>query len=118
MEARRALATRVPVAVLGATGYTGVELLRILARHPAVELAFLSSEQYRDRRAAEVYPFLTGVVDAPLRAPEPAAVAAEAEVVFTALPHAAAAAVARDLLERGCRVIDLSADFRFRDAAV
>src|SRR5947199_292229 len=51
MEASRALATRVPVAVLGATGYTGVELLRLLARHPAVELAFLSSEQYRDRRA-------------------------------------------------------------------
>src|SRR3989442_3612131 len=62
MEASRALATRVPVAVLGATGYTGVELLRLLARHPAVELAFLSSEQYRDRRAADIYPFLAGIV--------------------------------------------------------
>src|SRR5881396_876040 len=62
MEASRALATRVPVAVLGATGYTGVELLRLLARHPAVELAFLSSEQYRDRRAADIYPFLAGSV--------------------------------------------------------
>jgi len=118
MEASRALATRVPVAVLGATGYTGVELLRLLARHPAVEIAFLSSEQYRDRRAADVYPFLTGIVDTPLRAPEPAEVAASAEVVFTALPHGTAAPAVAELVRRGRRVIDLSADFRFRDAAV
>ena len=118
MEASRAPATRVPVAVLGATGYTGVELLRLLARHPAVELAFLSSEQYRDRRAADVYPFLTGIVETPLRAPEPAEVAAAAEIVFTALPHGAAAPVVAELVRRGRRVIDLSADFRLRDAAV
>lgn len=109
---------RVPVAVLGATGYTGVELLRILARHPAVELAFLSTEQYRDRRASEVYPFLTGIVETPLRAPDPEETAAAAEVVFTALPHGTAAPIVSALLARGRRVIDLSADFRFRDAAV
>jgi N-acetyl-gamma-glutamyl-phosphate reductase len=118
MEASRAVATRVPVAVLGATGYAGVELLRLLARHPAVEVTFLSSEQYRDRRAAEVYPFLDGIVDAPLRAPDPDAVAAAAEVVFTALPHGAAAATVREVWRRGRRVIDLSADFRLRDPAV
>src|SRR3989475_7428158 len=118
MEASRALATRVPVAVLGATGYTGVELLRLLARHPAVELAFLSSEQYRDRRAADVYPFLVGIVETALRAPEPAEVAAAAGIVFTALPHGTAAPVVAELGRRGGRVIDLSADFRFRDAAV
>lgn len=112
------VAARVPVAVLGATGYTGVELLRLLARHPGVELTFLSSEQYRDRRAAEVYPFLEGIVDAPLRAPEPDAVAAAAEIVFSALPHGAAAATVREMWRRGRRVIDLSADFRLRDAAV
>jgi N-acetyl-gamma-glutamyl-phosphate reductase len=118
MEASRALATRVPVAVLGATGYTGVELLRFLARHPAVELAFLSSEQYRDRRAADIYPFLAGIVETALRAPEPAEVAAAAGIVFTALPHGTAAPVVAELVRRGCRVIDLSADFRFRDGAV
>src|SRR5690348_15686408 len=118
MEASRALSARVPVAVLGATGYTGVELLRLLARHPAVEITFLSSEQYRDRSAAEVYPFLEGVVETVLRAPEPAEVAASAEIVFTALPHGAAAGVVKELLRRGRRVIDLSADFRLRDAAV
>jgi N-acetyl-gamma-glutamyl-phosphate reductase len=110
--------SRVRVAVLGATGYTGVELLRLLARHPGVELAFLSSEQYRGRSAADVYPFLAGVVEAPLEAPEPASAAAAADVVFTALPHGAAAPVVRDLVRRGRRVLDLSADFRLRDVAV
>jgi hypothetical protein len=109
-----ASSSRVAVGVLGATGYAGVELLRLLARHPAVELAYLSSEQYRDRRAADVYPFLAGIVDATLQAPDPSAVAASAEVVFTALPHGAAAPVVRDLVRRGVRVLDLSADFRLR----
>src|SRR3989442_2929070 len=110
-------AARVPVAVLGATGYTGVELLRLLARHPAVEIAFLSSEQYRSRRASDVYPFLAGIVDDPLAAPDPDA-AAKAEVVFSALPHGTAAPLVRELVARGRRVIDLSADFRLRDPRV
>jgi len=118
MAARPDVAARVPVAVLGATGYTGVELLRLLARHPAVDIAYLSSEQYRGKRAADVYPSLAGIVDAELRAPEPAAAADAAEVVFTALPHAAAAPVVADLVRRGRRVIDLSADFRLHDASV
>ena len=115
METRVA---RVPVAVLGATGYAGVELLRLLARHPAVELAYLSSEQYRDRQAADVYPFLRGIVEGTLRAPDPDAVAGAAEIVFSALPHGATAPVVRELRRRGRRVIDISADFRLRDAAV
>jgi N-acetyl-gamma-glutamyl-phosphate reductase len=106
---------RLRAAVLGATGYTGVELLRLLARHPAVELRYLSSEQYRDRSAADVYPFLTGIVDLVLGPPDPDAAAASADVVFVALPHAAAAPVVRDVLARGTRVIDLSADFRLKD---
>lgn len=118
MEASRALSARVPVAVLGATGYTGVELLRLLVRHPAVAITFLSSEQYRDRRAAEVYPFLTGVVDTVLQAPEPAAIADAAEIVFAALPHGASAPIVSDLVRRGRRVLDLSADFRLRDPGV
>src|SRR5438876_2003738 len=118
MEASRATSTRVPVAVLGATGYTGVELLRLLARHPGVELAFLSSEQYRERRVTEVYPFLRGAVEGTLCAPEPAAIAAAADVVLSALPHGAAAPLVVDLLRRGRRVIDLSADFRLRDPGV
>ncbi len=118
MEPRAATTARVRVAVLGATGYTGVELLRLLAAHPAVELAFLSSEQYRGRAASEVYPFLAGIVDASLEAPDPDAVAAAADVVFTALPHGAAAPAVVALVRRGRRVLDLSADFRLHDAAV
>src|SRR6185369_13516283 len=109
---------RVPVAVLGATGYTGVELLRLLARHPGVELTHLSSEQYRGKRADEVYPFLSGVVDATLGAPDPAEAVAAADIVFAALPHGASAAIVVECLRRGARVLDLSADFRFRDAGV
>jgi N-acetyl-gamma-glutamyl-phosphate reductase len=112
------MGTPIPVAVLGATGYTGVELVRLLVRHPAVRLAFLSSEQYRDRPLCEIYPFLDGHVDARLGTPDPAAVAESSEIVFTALPHAAAAPVVQELLRRGRRVLDLSADFRLRDAAV
>jgi N-acetyl-gamma-glutamyl-phosphate reductase len=107
---------RTPVAVLGATGYAGVELLRILALHPDVELAFLSSEQYRGKRASDVYPFLRGIVDAPLADPN-AVTDAGCAIAFTALPHGAAAPHVRALLATGTRVIDISADFRLRDAA-
>lgn len=103
--------------MLGATGYAGVELLRILARHPAAEITFLSSEQYRSRRASEVYPFLAGIVDLPLSTPE-AWRESSAEIVFTALPHGTAAPFVRDVLADGRRVLDISADFRLRDAAV
>lgn len=108
---------RVPVAVLGATGYTGVELLRLLARHPAVAVTFLSSEQHRGRRIADVYPFLEGVVDGALAAPEEFS-EAPGDIVFTALPHGAAARHVAAALALGRRVIDLSADFRLRDPAI
>src|SRR5262245_9386812 len=107
----------VRVAVLGATGYAGVELLRLLARHPGVEIAFLSSEQHRSRRASEIYPFLAGIVDLPLSDPE-AWRRSPAEVVFTALPHGTAAPFVRDVLADGRRAVDISADFRLRDGAV
>jgi N-acetyl-gamma-glutamyl-phosphate reductase len=116
-EKPAALTRRVPVAVLGATGYAGVELLRLLSRHPDVEIAFLSSEQYRDSRAADVYPFLQGVVDQPLAAPEGWR-QSHAELVFSALPHGASGPFVRDVLADGRRALDISADFRLRDPAV
>src|SRR5262249_9654698 len=105
---------RVPVAVFGATGYAGVELLRLLVRHPGVGLVYLSSEQHRGRRAADVYPFLRGIVDLTLGAPNPSEVNG-AEVVFSALPHGASAPLVAALVGRGLKVLDLSADFRLRD---
>jgi N-acetyl-gamma-glutamyl-phosphate reductase len=110
-------ATPVPVAVLGATGYAGIELLRLLARHPAVEVTFLSSEQYRERRAADVYPFLSGIVDLTFSAPD-AWRQSRAEIVFSALPHGASAPFVREVVADGRRAIDISADFRLRDPAV
>ena len=109
--------TRVPVAVLGATGYVGVELLRVLARHPGVELVFVSSEQYRGKRASDVYPALRGYVDLALAPPDAEAAAAKAEVVFTALPHGASAPIVAALRKRGRIVVDQSADFRLHDVA-
>lgn len=105
----------VRVAVLGATGYVGAELLRILSRHPGVELAFVSSEQYRGRRAHEVYPSLVGFADLVLEAMDPELVATRAELVFTALPHGTSAPVVAALRRRGLTVIDQSSDFRLRD---
>jgi len=107
---------RVRVAVLGATGYGGVELLRLLAGHPLVDVVFASSEQYRGRRVAEVYPFLSGAYDIELAAPEEAE-RTPADLVFTAVPHATAVPLVVRALEAGARVLDLSADFRFRDVA-
>jgi N-acetyl-gamma-glutamyl-phosphate reductase len=109
---------RIPVAVLGATGYVGAELLRILGRHPDVELVFASSEQYRGRRASDVYPALAGFADLVLEAPEPDLAARQADVVFAALPHGASAPVVAALRKADRLVIDQSADFRLRDLDV
>ena len=111
-------AKRVPVAVLGATGYVGAELLRTLSRHPNVELTFVSSEQYRGRRVSDVYPSLVGHTDLVLEAPDPEAAASRSEVVFTALPHGASSPIVAALRKRGRIVVDQSADFRLRDLAV
>ncbi len=104
------------VAVLGATGYGGVELVRLLARHPAVELTYLSSESYAGRRICEVYPHLQGV-EVTLCALDPDEVAAECEVALLALPAGKSLEVVPTLREAGVRVIDVSPDFRLRDEA-
>lgn len=107
---------RVRVAVLGATGYVGAELLRFLAAHPNVEVVLASSEQYRGRRIGEVYPFLAPAYDLVLASPEEVGAVA-ADVVCTAVPHGTAVPLVRRALDQGARVLDLSADFRFADAA-
>jgi len=104
------------VAVVGATGYAGVELVRILAGHPRVNLTCITSRKYAGSSLASVYPALSGGVDLTCETFEPESVARNAEFVFTALPHRLPMEIVPDLLNRGCRVVDLSADFRFRDA--
>lgn len=104
------------IAVVGASGYTGLELMRILLRHPRVELRVVTSERRAGRPVAEVFPALRGLVDLSFRAVASAAVAREVDLAFTALPHAASAPTVRDLRKAGIPVLDLSADFRLRDA--
>jgi len=106
------------VAVVGASGYTGLELLRILLRHPRVEIAAVTSEQRAGRPVGEAFPALAGLLDLRLESADPAALADRAELAFTCLPHAASAPTVRELRKAGVRVIDLSADFRLRDPAV
>jgi N-acetyl-gamma-glutamyl-phosphate reductase len=100
--------------IFGASGYTGYELVRILSRHPGVEILFATSQSQSGRRLPELFP---GGPDIALISPE-AAPLARADVVFLCLPHAAAAPAAVAALESGARVVDLSADFRLKDAAV
>jgi N-acetyl-gamma-glutamyl-phosphate reductase len=112
---------RIKTAIVGASGYTGMELLRLLLIHPGVELVAATSRQELGKPLSSVFPRFCKAPGADLCfiAPDPDAIAATgAECAFLALPHGVAAEIARALLERGLKVIDLSADFRLRDAAV
>jgi N-acetyl-gamma-glutamyl-phosphate reductase len=111
-------AQRITVAVVGATGYTGAELVRLLSQHPAVELRGLYAQSRAGRPIAEAVPSLHGVLDVEVASFSADAVAADAGVAFVALPHGASAPVVRELRARGVIVLDLSADFRLRDLDV
>ncbi len=112
---------KVKTAVVGASGYTGQELLRILLRHPGVELVCATSRQYAGRELCDLFPRFRHVPGAQLKFTDSdvAAVAATgAEAAFLALPHGVSASYGRGLVEAGIRVVDLSADFRLNDPAV
>jgi N-acetyl-gamma-glutamyl-phosphate reductase len=109
---------RTTVAVVGATGYTGAELLRLLLAHPHVEVTAVVGHGKAGEPIARVLPSFAGVLRGEVEPFDPDAVAAKAQVAFLGLPHGAAAAVARELRARGVIVLDLSADFRLRDPAV
>lgn len=106
------------VAVVGASGYTGLELLRILLRHPELEIAAVTSEQRAGRAVGEAFAPLRGQLDLAFEANDPQALLGRVELAFTALPHAASAPTVKALREGGVTVVDLSADFRLRDLAV
>jgi N-acetyl-gamma-glutamyl-phosphate reductase len=102
--------------IVGGTGYTGVELLRLLARHPKVELAAITSRKEAGTPVAAMFPSLRGRVALAFREPEAAALG-RCDVVFFATPNGVAMNDARAILEAGARIVDLSADFRIRDVA-
>ena len=108
---------KVRVAIIGASGYSGEELVRLLLPHPQVELTAITSRENAGKSVGEVFP---RYAECPLKfiRPEVSEVARLAEVVFLALPNGLAGEYARPLLAAGRKVIDLSADFRLRDPAV
>lgn len=105
------------VGVIGATGYAGAELVRILSGHPDVELTVITSRQYAGVRFDALYPALSRVASLTCEAYDPERMCAQADVVFTALPHKLPMGIVPDLVARGKKVVDLSADFRFREVA-
>ena len=107
----------ISVGVVGASGYTGIELLRLLATHPQVELRQVTSRTEAGQPLAAIFPHFENVLDLTFSAPDPAALA-ECDLVCFTTPNATAMHMTPVLLEAGCRVIDLSADFRIKDADV
>jgi len=106
--------TRLKVGIVGGTGYTGVELLRLLAPHPEVELAVITSRGEAGLPVADMFPSLRGHVDLVFTDPAKADLAS-CDVVFFATPNGIAMQQVQALLDQGVRVIDLAADFRIRD---
>jgi len=108
--------SRIKVGIVGGTGYTGVELLRLLSQHPHVELTAITSRKEDGLPVADMYPNLRGRVKLAFSAPEKASLT-DCDVVFFATPHGVAMAQAQELLAAGTRIIDLAADFRLQDTA-
>lgn len=107
----------VKVGIVGGTGYTGVELLRLLAQHPHCELQAITSRKEAGMPVADMFPNLRGHVDLAFSEPAKANLA-QCDVVFFATPNGVAMNEARALVDAGVRIIDLAADFRIRDVAV
>lgn len=100
--------------IVGGTGYTGVELLRLLTQHPGVEVVAITSRGDAGKKVSDMFPSLRGHVDLPFSDPTQANLKA-CDVVFFATPNGIAMQQAKELLDDGVRVIDLAADFRIKD---
>lgn len=101
--------------IIGATGYTGGELLRLLHQHPEVQVTTLTSEQSAGKKIQELFPFLAGIFDITLEKSDEPGLPLKADIFFMATPHGTGAKMAPSLLSKGARVIDLSADFRLKN---
>lgn len=107
----------VRVAILGATGYTALELIKILLRHPEARITALTSRQEGNKHVSAVHPSLAGRLDLRLEDLLPVDLAKRADCVFSCLPHGLTAALVPELLAAGVRIVDFSADYRLDDAA-
>jgi len=106
------------VSILGAGGYTGRELIRVLLKHPRVGIAHLTSETYRGKRISEVHKNLSWFIKKRFEKPNIDKVARDSDLVFLALPHGKSQKPVAEFLKRGKRVVDLSADYRLRDKSL
>ncbi len=109
---------RLPVAIIGASGYTGAELIRILLEHPRVRLTGLYARKHAGEKVADDFPQLAGRVDGEYLHYSADHVARNSKVAFLALPHGESVPTAKELIARGLLVLDLSADFRLKSAEV
>ncbi|MGM0472015.1 MAG: N-acetyl-gamma-glutamyl-phosphate reductase [Bacillota bacterium] len=107
----------IKVGVVGATGYAGAELVRLLSSHPQVELTAVTSRSFAGEKIAQVYPQLEGIVDLECEEFSAESLAERTEVVFTALPHRVSMSIVPQLLDTGVKVIDLSGDYRYQEQA-
>src|SRR5271169_7256276 len=108
---------KVKVAVVGASGYSGIEAVRILSSHPFVELSVLTSEHYAGREVADVYRHMAGIDLPPFEELRPDLVNGRADVAISCLPETVGTAHTAELIKAGIKVVDLSADFRIKDLA-
>ncbi|HIK46264.1 MAG TPA: N-acetyl-gamma-glutamyl-phosphate reductase [Leptolyngbyaceae cyanobacterium M65_K2018_010] len=104
---------KVAVGIVGASGYGGVQLVRLLTHHPMAELTYLGGDSSAGQPYTDIYPHLTAQVDLKVEPVDLEVIADRCQVVFLSLPNGLACTMVPTLLERGCRVLDLSADYRF-----
>lgn len=105
------------IGIYGASGYTGQELLRLLLRHPQAKVVFATSRRFAGKPVFEAHPSLINLTDLKFQDAPAEEVATAADVIFLALPHGTSMEVAPIFYQAGCKVIDLSADFRLADLA-
>jgi N-acetyl-gamma-glutamyl-phosphate reductase len=108
----------IKVGIVGGSGYTGEILVGMVLRHPEAKLVFVTSESHKNEKVSDVYPHLEGICDLSYKAPDIDKLAGDADIIFLALPNGMAMNIAPKILDAGAKVIDLSADYRFKDAKV
>lgn len=107
--------SNIRTAILGASGYTGGELIRLLLNHPSVEICHVTAAKHAGKKLVEVFPHLRNLINLDLEKLNPANIADNADIVFASLPHGASAEVVADLYEKGLKIVDLGADFRISE---
>ena len=105
----------IKIGIAGASGYTGLELIRLLENHPETRLSVLTSETYQGKSIADVFPSLNGIIDINLQAFDNE-ILQSCDVVFLALPHTTGMDKLPNLMKSACKIVDLSADYRLKDA--